>query len=252
MVDFADGVPGPSIRLRATPVVVSPPEPCPKCIVEFNRLAARVQWGDAPLWCQLSNRFLSQIKDGISSVDKPDNLTDLCILAQSINACYWEYHNEIARETLVKKTQDKPNNKGKTSTTPVNQNSGNKNPHNSGTSGNTPTPTAPASTPKPAVTPVPKLGKDGRLTQEERQYHIDSNLCIFCGKSGHIANECLKAAAAKACAVTVNITLDNNSAATELKKLGSKLWHWTRITLALLVPLQSYVSMHLLFLVQTP
>ena len=30
MVDFADDVPGPSTRLRETPVVVTPPEPYPK------------------------------------------------------------------------------------------------------------------------------------------------------------------------------------------------------------------------------
>ena len=37
-----------------------------KYLVEFNRLAARVQWGDVPLRCQLYNGFPPQIKDEIS------------------------------------------------------------------------------------------------------------------------------------------------------------------------------------------
>ena len=120
----------------------------------------------------------------------------------------------------MNKTQDKLNGKGKSSTAPVNQNSSNKNPpksSNSGTSRNTPTPTTLASTPKPAATPVPKLGKDGRLTQEERQRRIDNNLYLFCDKSGDIANDCSKTAATKAHTETVGTTPDNNSTATEAK-----------------------------------
>ena len=106
-----------------------------KYLVEFNWLAACVQWGDAPLCHQLYNGFPSQIKDEISRVGKLDNLTDLQILAQSIVAQYWEHRNEIAHETPANKTPDKPSDKGKTPTM-ANPNSGNKNPPNSGTSGN--------------------------------------------------------------------------------------------------------------------
>lgn len=38
-----------------------------------------------------------------------------------------------------------------------------------------------------------KLGKDGRLTQKERQWQHDNNLCIFCGTVGYIAKDCWKA-----------------------------------------------------------
>ena len=37
-----------------------------------------------------------------------------------------------------------------------------------------------------------KLGKDGKLTPQERQRHMDNSLCLFCGKMGHIAKECPK------------------------------------------------------------
>jgi Zinc knuckle len=38
-----------------------------------------------------------------------------------------------------------------------------------------------------------KLGKDGKLTPHERQRRMDSNLCLFCGKGGHMAKDCTKA-----------------------------------------------------------
>ena len=43
-----------------------------------------------------------------------------------------------------------------------------------------------------------KLGKDGKLTQQERQCRFEQNLCMFCGKGGHVAKDCHKAIAAKA------------------------------------------------------
>ena len=190
-----------------------------KYLVEFNRLAARVQWGDASLRHQLYNGFLPRIKDEISQVGKPNNLADLRTLAQSIDARYWEHRSEIARETPANKLQDKPSDKGKTPATPATPNT---NPPKSGQSGtpwNTPAPTT-SSTPKLASTLAPKLGKDGRLTQEERQRRMDNNLCFFCGKPGHIAKECLKATstATKARAMTVGKTPDNSSSAKEPKK----------------------------------
>ena len=43
-----------------------------------------------------------------------------------------------------------------------------------------------------------KLGKDGKLTQQERQCRLDKNLCLFCRGTGHMAKECPKCAEAKA------------------------------------------------------
>ena len=37
-----------------------------------------------------------------------------------------------------------------------------------------------------------KLGKDGKLTLQERQCCFDNNLCMFCGSPGHSAKYCLK------------------------------------------------------------
>jgi hypothetical protein len=35
-----------------------------------------------------------------------------------------------------------------------------------------------------------KPKKRGKLTPEERKYHMDNNLCLYCGKPGHKAQDC--------------------------------------------------------------
>ena len=46
--------------------------------------------------------------------------------------------------------------------------------------------------PKPDPDLTRKLGKDGKLTPQERQCCMDNSLCLFCAKMGHIAKECPK------------------------------------------------------------
>ena len=60
---------------------------------------------------------------------------------------------------------------------------------------------------KPNPNLTGKLGKDGKLTPQERQHCMDNSLCLFCGKTGHIAKECLKLSA---------ITAQARAAVTEL------------------------------------
>jgi hypothetical protein len=51
-----------------------------------------------------------------------------------------------------------------------------------------------------------KLGKDGKLKGDERERCIKEGLCLYCGKPGHVAADCNKAAAAKAHASKVEPT----------------------------------------------
>jgi hypothetical protein len=50
-----------------------------------------------------------------------------------------------------------------------------------------------------------KLGKDRKLKGDERERHIKEGLCLYCGKPGHIAADCNKAAVAKARASKVEL-----------------------------------------------
>jgi hypothetical protein len=51
-----------------------------------------------------------------------------------------------------------------------------------------------------------KLGKDRKLKGDEWERHIKEGLCLYCGKPGHVAADCNKAATAKARASKVEPT----------------------------------------------
>src|SRR3979490_2070229 len=84
-----------------------------KYVVEFNRLATRIEWGDAALRRQFYNGLPSRIKDKIARLGKPNSLLQLRLLTQSIDARYWERHSEVARETSTSKARDRPKDRGK-------------------------------------------------------------------------------------------------------------------------------------------
>ena len=71
-------------------------------VVEFNRLAYQLQgYGDGALQHLFYSGLLDCIKDEISCVGKPHTLPDLCVLAQSIDARYWERKSELNHQTFV-------------------------------------------------------------------------------------------------------------------------------------------------------
>ena len=129
--------------------------------------------------------------------DKPNTLAGLRKLVQAIDARYWERRGEVSRETRTsgssgnksepKSDSNKSDNKsGKGSSKQKNTNS-------SSTQGKGST-----SEQKKATTPdlSSKLGKDGKLTPQERQRRLDNKLCLFCGASGHVAKDCPKSTSA--------------------------------------------------------
>ena len=64
---------------------------------------------------------------------------------------------------------------------------------------------------KPSPNMTGKLGKDGKLTPQERQHHMDNSLCLFCRKTRHITKECPKLLAIAAQAHTAITELDRKS-----------------------------------------
>ena len=48
-----------------------------KYLIDFNQLAAHVQWGEKVLHQQLYHGLPSQIKDEIAHIGKPDTLSEL-------------------------------------------------------------------------------------------------------------------------------------------------------------------------------
>ena len=93
-----------------------------------------------------------------------------------------------------------------------NNNGGKSNSGNSGNSGNTNTGSSNTNQKKPNPDLSSKLGKDGKLMQAEQQCCFEQNLCLFCGKTGHIAKECSKATSAAAKARSASTTDKSSNA----------------------------------------
>ena len=154
-----------------------------KYLVEFNKLSSLVEWNSAALRRRFYKGLPTRIKNEIARVGKPDTLQGLRTLAQSIDARYWEYKSEQNRESSSKPVHQEKK-------TPVPQTSqqhshntpsSSKPPNTASSSSNVPKPPA-----KPATSPLTdKLGKDGKLTQEEQQCRFDNRLCLFCGGPSH-------------------------------------------------------------------
>ena len=152
---------------------------------------------------------------------------------QSINSHYWQCCSKVGRETPTAPKPERSNDKGKgtnmnSNTTPnsnknKNNNNNNKtNSSNSGTSSTTGnTNSGNSNQKKPNSNLSLKLGKDGKLTQQERQCHFNQNLCLFCGKGRHVAKDCSKAtsSAAKGCSATVTDKTSKAKSSSESKNL---------------------------------
>src|SRR5882724_5551378 len=70
-----------------------------KYFIKFQRLASRVQWGEAALRRQAYNGLAKQNKDDMVHHNKPNTLSGLRKLVQAIDARYWEQCGEVSHET---------------------------------------------------------------------------------------------------------------------------------------------------------
>ena len=199
--------------------------------VEFNRLAIRTGWDDSVLRHRYYSGLAERIKDVMGQQGKPSTLHGMKTLAHAIDSRYWERQREKSRsgkgktddgDKSDKKNKDKADDKkppsssnnNSSNSNSGNNNSGNKNKNKSGKPQSSSSGASSSSNPL-----ADKLGKDGKLTQQERQRRFDNNLCMFCGGVGHTAANCTKASssAAKAKARSAQAK-EKESVATDSKK----------------------------------
>ena len=155
-----------------------------KYVVNFNRLATQVLWGENALWYQFHAGLPDRIKDQIANVGKPATLMDLRTLAQNIDHRYWERKSEVSRKSKpsLSNPQTKPSMTTSTSST--------YRLYTKSSSSSASSPKASSSSyEKPDIS---HLLSEGKLLDSERQRWIKENLCIYCGASGHMAKECQK------------------------------------------------------------
>ena len=149
-----------------------------KYLVEFNRIASQLWgYGEAALHHHFYNGLPDRIKDKICCVGKPQSLIDMRHLAHEVDACYWERKEEVQRAS---KQQASSSSSNKSSSASNNNNATSsktgqdKSKSGSSSSNNNNSSLSKASS---STTPVnSKLGKDGKLTPEERKRCQDNNL----------------------------------------------------------------------------
>ena len=167
--------------------------------IEFNRLSVCTNWNDAVLRHRYYSGFAERIKDIMGQQGKPTTLEVMKTLAHQIDSRHWERLREKSRSGKSKskdKADDKKTDKNIKSDdkgkNPQSGNNSNNNPKNKNKSGKPQSSTG-SSTSSGSPNPLAdKLGKDGKLTQQERQRHFDNNLCMFCRGVGHTAANCPK------------------------------------------------------------
>src|ERR1700720_1001327 len=150
---------------------------------------------------------------------KPDTLSQLRLMAQSINGCYWEREEETRQERNLQPLEKKPDklsNQQSSSNNSKKDSKNNAKKNQSSTQGS-----SLSNSEKKNPNLSDKLGKAGKLTQAERTRRFNNNLCLFCGGVGHTAKECHKSSSsvtkAKACAVQTKS--DSAPVAEDTKKL---------------------------------
>src|SRR5882724_371311 len=153
--------------------------------------------------------------------DKPNMLSGLRKLIQAIDAQYWEQCGEVSHKTRAsgssgnkskqKSDSNKSDNKsGKGSSHPKQKNTSSGSTQNKG-----------STTKQKPTTPdlSSKLGKDGKLTPQERQHCLDNKLCLFCGSSRHVTKDCPKSTSASSKAQASKAEQDKSpSTGLDLKK----------------------------------
>lgn len=191
-----------------------------KYITQFARLATQTRWGQEALRYQFYRGLPDRIKDRISEVGKPTNLHALRTLAQQIDHRYWERKTERSREggnSGNKPKSDKPaDNKSASTGSSDNKSqakaSGSKSDNSASRSNQ-----GQQKNDKPPKPYADKLGKDGKLTPEERQRRFTNNLCLFCGKAGHSAKDCRQKNSSAAKARAAQVQADAEAPAAEPK-----------------------------------
>ena len=146
--------------------------------------------------------------------DKPTTLSDLQKLVQAIDSHYWEHKAEISHENASSTSGNKSESKSDNFKTEKGKGSSeSKQKDSNSSSGSTSSKGSTSESRKSNPNLSSKLGKDGKLTPQERQCHLDKNLCLFCGASGHMAKDCPKStsAAVKAHAASTTPTPESTS-----------------------------------------
>jgi len=156
-----------------------------KYTLDFNRDAPRTGWNDKALYRQFYKGLPDRLKDELTRIGKPETLIPLQHQVQVLDQRYWERQAEISHDKHTSSnTAPAQTNKPKQSS------SDNNSSCPAASSSQTPAQSKSSSSSKPKNLNTDKLGKNGKLTPEERDRCYKLQLCLFCSNSGHKVTDC--------------------------------------------------------------
>src|SRR6201981_3407122 len=181
-----------------------------KYVVEFNRYASQVHgYGEGALRHHFYNGLPEWLKDEIARVGKPASLNEMQVLAQQIDMHYWERkaeqacHSKSTASNPSSSNQPSCSTKGAKPASPPSTSNPSSTSNSSGKSSKGSGQSQKKSSSMSNLSS--KLGKDGKLTNEEHHHRFKNNLCMFCGQAGHIAKDCPRSASCAAKARAADI-----------------------------------------------
>ena len=180
-----------------------------KYFIKFMQLATRIQWGQAALLRQAYNGLANESRTTWFIMISPlCFLTSESLFRLSIPVIgSWERKAEISHKNTSSTSRNKSENKSNNSKTEKGKGSSkSKQKDSNSSSGLTLSKGSTSESKKLNPNLSSKLGKDGKLTPQERQCRLNKNLCLFCGASGHMAKDCLKSTSTAAKARAASTT----------------------------------------------
>ena len=135
-----------------------------------------------------------RLKDELARIGKPPTLILLQHQIQILDQRHWEHQSEISRDkcaTLSTAPTRSDNSKSSTSNSGSNNNKATATTSQSSTQKTSSSSLSTSSPLTKAKSPhTNKLGKNGKLTSEERDHCFKLQLCLFCSLVGHKVTDC--------------------------------------------------------------
>lgn len=186
--------------------------------LRFNRYSAQTGWDDRALRYRYYQGLPDRLQDALTIAGKPNTLKAMKELAITWDQRYWERQGEKKKHDSERsKSSNSKSSSGQSSSNQSHSSSSssssnnfrrpekgkdkNKSGSNSNSASSSNSGKSSSSSSSSTNFLSDKLGKDGKLTPEERARRIANNLCLFCGLGGHKAADCKKAMKARAASV---------------------------------------------------
>src|SRR3984885_4076910 len=168
--------------------------------VEFWKLASKLDWNESALCARYFHGLLLRLCTEVLRGGKPTTLAALHLKAQDTDEIYWMMKEEANHESKAPVKKDHKSSNSNHNSKPANNDaSSSANPSKPNSSSNKSNMKNSKEKPKDYT----KVGKNGKLTNEEHKCRMREGLCLYCGEKGHVAHDCPKCKAVKGRAANV-------------------------------------------------